>query len=280
MEIVNLTPHELKLSKADGDVLTIPASGNVARVAQDTSEVGMIAGLRVRKSSYGAVEGLPEPVAGKIYVVSALVMNAAQRSDVFAPGTLLRDDTGNVIGADGLSTIYDSLPEVPPPTEPSSAPVAPLSQAAVKAMSDADVDAWVEAHAPKVDPTHQWWAQGKVEDAYNTFKTGPGSGNLYSVLVTDGTRYVQGEVEVLNGQKAPKVGDADVCIKITSRGYELSMDRSPLNDENKVSLAALYEKALQGLVQDRARKDFEALHRVLFARKNSDYSEHRKWDGV
>jgi hypothetical protein len=102
--IVNLTPHPLNLKRVDGTMLTIPPSGTVARVAEKRTDLGVLAGLAVTRAEYGAVEGLPEPVPGKIFVVSALVLAAVQqRADVFAPGPAIRDADGKIVGADGLS---------------------------------------------------------------------------------------------------------------------------------------------------------------------------------
>jgi DNA polymerase-3 subunit gamma/tau len=122
-EIVNLTPHPLNLRRVDGEVLTVPPSGTVARVAETREQLGQLAGLSVTRASYGAVENLPAPQAGKIYVVSALVLAAVPgRPDVFAPGPAIRDSEGKIVGAEGLSATPAYQPPPPPappaPTEP------------------------------------------------------------------------------------------------------------------------------------------------------------------
>jgi len=106
VEVVNLTPHPLTIERTDGTVASIPASGLVARLAVSRevrpalkTTVGEFA---VSAPKMGELEGLPEPEAGKIYVVSALVADAAQRADVFSPGELLRDTDGKIVGARGL----------------------------------------------------------------------------------------------------------------------------------------------------------------------------------
>jgi len=105
-EIVNLTPHPLTIERTDGTVAAIPATGAVARLAVTRearpavkTTVGEFA---VTTPKLGAIEGLPDPQVGKIYVVSALVADAAKRSDVFSPGELVRDSEGKIIGARGL----------------------------------------------------------------------------------------------------------------------------------------------------------------------------------
>ena len=107
MPIVNLTPHELRLTDEHGHlVATVPPSGTVARVRTSAVRVGEFEGVPLFRTEYGAVEGLPEPVPGTIYVVSAMVRSHPQvsgRGDVFSPGKLLRDEQGRVIGAIGLT---------------------------------------------------------------------------------------------------------------------------------------------------------------------------------
>jgi len=106
VEVINLTPHPLTIERVDGTVATIPATGVVARLAVTRearpavkTTVGEFA---VTTPKLGAIEGLPDPQVGKIYVVSALVADAAKRPDVFSPGELLRDAEGKIIGARGL----------------------------------------------------------------------------------------------------------------------------------------------------------------------------------
>ena len=62
-------------------------------------------GMPVYKTEYGDIEGLPPESAGTVYLVSRLVLDALQgtRSDVFAPGQAVRDETGKVIGCRGFS---------------------------------------------------------------------------------------------------------------------------------------------------------------------------------
>ena len=60
MNIINLTPHAITICGADGSIiLTIPASGNLARVSAHTVQTGEIDGIPVTSTVYGEVEGLP-----------------------------------------------------------------------------------------------------------------------------------------------------------------------------------------------------------------------------
>jgi hypothetical protein len=110
VNFVNLTPHEVVVFAADGSVLKIPPSGQVARVAARETQVGTINGIiPVFRTEYGEVEGLPEPKENTIYIVSLLVLQALrargiQRNDVVAPNSgpgpngAVRDEQGRIIG--------------------------------------------------------------------------------------------------------------------------------------------------------------------------------------
>lgn len=104
MDIINLTPHTLTIYNADGEhVLTVPPSGTVARVAVRRIETGVINGVPLYATQYGAPEGLPEPLPGVIYVVSGMMRAAVpERTDVWQPGELRRDENGQVVGCVGL----------------------------------------------------------------------------------------------------------------------------------------------------------------------------------
>ena len=64
---------------------------------------GEFEGIPLARTAFGAVEGLPGPVEGVVYVVSALVRSAVPgRCDVTSPGDLVRDSEGRVVGCRGL----------------------------------------------------------------------------------------------------------------------------------------------------------------------------------
>jgi len=109
MRLVNLTPHPITLISPTGEQLTVPPSGAVARVAERMESLGevMVEGVVVPvvKRSFGEVDGLPEPEPGVLYVVSALVAEAAWRvgrSDVVGLADFVRDEQGRVVGARAL----------------------------------------------------------------------------------------------------------------------------------------------------------------------------------
>lgn len=115
MRLVNLTPHDLVvfLEEPTGSRLprtvTIPKSGQTVRVASTAEVVGEVdlgdARVPLVETKFGALEGLPEPEEGTVYIVSALALQAAKtagRTDVIAPDTgpqsAVRDGDGNILG--------------------------------------------------------------------------------------------------------------------------------------------------------------------------------------
>ena len=107
MLVVNLTPHALNLVTDSGTV-TVPPSGAVARVTVTREPAGTVTldgvSVPLYRTTYGAVEGLPDPAPDTLYVVSAVVAAAARdRDDLVVPDDLVRDEQGRVVGARGLA---------------------------------------------------------------------------------------------------------------------------------------------------------------------------------
>lgn len=107
---LNLTPHALYVKAQDGEYVTIPPSGDVARVIYDRlpPEQVRIDGHEVSVAVAGApreIIGLPEPEPGVVYIVAMAVAASApaHRGDLMSPGKLIRDEDGTVIGCDGLT---------------------------------------------------------------------------------------------------------------------------------------------------------------------------------
>lgn len=103
-KIVNLTPHDLNII-TDAGIVTFPASGNIARVEQTLDKIGTINGIDLVKASWGEIINLPEEAIDTIYVVSAIVANAAVakgRKDVVCPADFERNQQGQIIGAKAL----------------------------------------------------------------------------------------------------------------------------------------------------------------------------------
>lgn len=111
MILVNATPHPLSIQLVDGTYLDLPKGEGpyIPRLLTERTHVETIlvpAGyVRVMKTVFGQVFDLPPPEAGTLFIVSALVAeNCPQRGDLRAPGELVRNATGQVIGCMGLTT--------------------------------------------------------------------------------------------------------------------------------------------------------------------------------
>lgn len=110
--IINLTPHALNVIDAAGNcILTIPASGQLARCSQVTTpgeavEVNSTL-IPTGSNQFGEIQGLPEEQSDTLLFVSALVATAAWaqgRNDVVCPLAAVRDEEGRIIGTSGLAT--------------------------------------------------------------------------------------------------------------------------------------------------------------------------------
>lgn len=98
-EVVNLTPHAIKIV----GVGEIPPAGLTARVSMRTMQAGTIGGIPTSRTEYGAVEGLPEEIRGVYFIVSQLLKAACpDRTDLFYPAELVRDEKGNIVGCKSL----------------------------------------------------------------------------------------------------------------------------------------------------------------------------------
>ena len=97
---VNCCQHDIALN--DGRLFQ--PSGHVARVSATYSEFDE---YDICLQGFGAVEGLPEPQEGSVFIVSALVLNAlnGSRPDVVAPASghpLAKRNGGNVVSVPGF----------------------------------------------------------------------------------------------------------------------------------------------------------------------------------
>jgi hypothetical protein len=85
------------------EVLSVPPTGEIARVSIENQLVSNAEGIEIYQSQYGQVEGLPAPEEGTVFIVSTLVRaRVPERSDVASPGNLVRNDAGQPIGCQGL----------------------------------------------------------------------------------------------------------------------------------------------------------------------------------
>lgn len=103
MKIINLTPHAIVIT--DGP--TFEPSGTIARVSVTQVDDGAIAGVPVKKQTYGDIIDLPAPAPDTVYIVSAIVLAAAKeagRTDCVAPDTsnAVRNEAGHIVSVPGF----------------------------------------------------------------------------------------------------------------------------------------------------------------------------------
>lgn len=120
MKLVNLTPHPVRLYKADtpdqvdnpdhGVVLTLEPSGEVARLSESVTGEETVLNdeveIPVSLVSYAEVEGLPDPQQGVAYVVPLMTALAASgRQDLLVPYEQVRNEEGTVVGCRRLGRV-------------------------------------------------------------------------------------------------------------------------------------------------------------------------------
>lgn len=110
VEAVNMTPHALSIYDMDkkNAIATIPSSGMV-RVAETVRVIsegeGEVPLIKVVRDP-SQLEGLPEEVPGRVVIVSDITYQAAKplgRKDLVKAGPAVRDDSGRIIGCQGLA---------------------------------------------------------------------------------------------------------------------------------------------------------------------------------
>lgn len=104
---INATPHAIVLN--DGRVF--PPSGVVARVSFTFDRVAEIDGVAVYRNEPGEIVGLPDFTEGTYFIVSAMVLDANNRSrnrrtDLLAPSTglasTIRNEAGHIVSVEGF----------------------------------------------------------------------------------------------------------------------------------------------------------------------------------
>lgn len=101
MNFVNLTNNELKELNSG---ITIEPSGTIAYASRNSKKIDTIDSIPVYQDNMGDISNLPEPKDGTVYIVSALALKSVpnHRTDVVAPGNLVRDNSGKPIGCHGF----------------------------------------------------------------------------------------------------------------------------------------------------------------------------------
>ncbi len=104
MQYVNCTEEVLKIICFEGTIWTLYPSGVCPKIktTQILYRTDEDWGVEIFKSTDAVVECLPEPQDGVIYIVSTLILSKSQRTDLVAPGNLIKDINGKEIGYKGF----------------------------------------------------------------------------------------------------------------------------------------------------------------------------------
>lgn len=107
MKIINCTPHEISINGKK-----FPPTGKVIRVQSERKLIDKITfeevEIPIYSVVYGELENFISPKDDEILVVSALCKEIIKEcfplfwGRIASPGMLIRDENGNVVGADGL----------------------------------------------------------------------------------------------------------------------------------------------------------------------------------
>ena len=100
LQFVNCTPHAIVLNNG----MVFEPSGSVARVSASIEAVEGCTGFF--RQEFGDIDGLPDPIADTMFIVSAMVFGATNRIDVVAPSTgggdTIRNEQGHIVSVGGL----------------------------------------------------------------------------------------------------------------------------------------------------------------------------------
>ena len=123
--IINCTPHDVDIYRTsdcymrDGSLYlrddedefpqpfrTYPAAKEPARVTFAQDPAGMAEGIIFYRWYLDKTVNLPEQMPGTYYIVSKMVAQACpEREDLIFPGTLVRDESGDVVGCIDFSRV-------------------------------------------------------------------------------------------------------------------------------------------------------------------------------
>lgn len=98
-EVINLTPHEIRVIREGQDDVVYPPTGEVARLATvelGTQDYGV--GAPVELVEFHHLLKPPPRIEDTFYIVSLPCALASPRGDFLVPYLEVRDDAGRIIG--------------------------------------------------------------------------------------------------------------------------------------------------------------------------------------
>ena len=106
IEVINLTPHDISLLH-EGEMVTFPKSGEVARVEMGEEESYMLYPIPCKRQKWGEVVGLPSQKKNTFLLVSRMVFDTCDRKDAICPDTgsgAIRDEKGRIVAVTSFIT--------------------------------------------------------------------------------------------------------------------------------------------------------------------------------
>lgn len=86
---VNLTPHEISYYNNGEKIFSVPAADvKPLRLSEENTVKQVVEGMEIVSKTYSSpAEEMPDKLDNVYYIVSQMVLNAADRSDFIAPDT-------------------------------------------------------------------------------------------------------------------------------------------------------------------------------------------------
>lgn len=213
MGLVNLTPHTLNIETSNGTMLEIEPSGTIARVSTECVQVGEVAGIPVFAVQSGEITGLPEPQENVIYVVSSLIASKTARADVYGVGKLIRDESGRVIGARGL-------------TQSSGASQTAFTPQEIKTLCDASYDDGYE------DGVYgQFYVHAVPQDVADALNV------RLQLALNNNAQPIPSAQEIATALRVEKTSSWHAGTHSVGLEYWIDQDYSALSDEDKATHA-------------------------------------------
>ena len=105
IELINLTPHTIRLQLADGRIVEIAGTINPARIDEEKVLIGMLGNIPLWRKRFTKLNYEIPRKEKTYYLVSMPVAQAMKRDDLLIVNDVIRDVNGNVCYAKSLSIV-------------------------------------------------------------------------------------------------------------------------------------------------------------------------------